>query len=99
MPRSYNLGRREGPKSETRAGIVAAALEIYRDRGLAGASNLAIARAADVAPATVRNHFPGEGDLARAVFDALLVELRIPTPAIFDGMGDLAGRVDLLARE
>ena len=85
MPRSYNLGRRAAPKAEIRARIVAAALEIYRDRGLAGASNLAIARAADVAPATVRNHFPDPADLPRAVFDALLVELRIPTPAIFEG--------------
>ena len=61
MPRSYNLGRRAAPKADTRARIVAAALAIYRDRGLAGASNLAIAQAADVAPATVRNHFPGPG--------------------------------------
>ncbi len=64
--------------------IAAAALEIYRERGLAGASKLAIARAADVAPATVRNHFPEPGDLARAIFAALLVELQIPTPVVFD---------------
>lgn len=99
MPRSYNMGRRAAPKADTRARIIAAALAIYRDRGLAGASNLAIARAADVAPATVRNHFPDQGDLARAVFDALLVELRIPTPAIFDGVDDPRGRIELLAGE
>ena len=78
MPRTYNLGRRTAPKADTRARIVAAALEIYRDRGLAGASNLAIARAADVAPATVRNHFPDQGDLSRAVFEALLGGARDP---------------------
>jgi AcrR family transcriptional regulator len=99
MPRSYNLGRRAEPKADTRARIAAAALEIYRDRGLAGASNLAIARAADVAPATVRNHFPDSGDLARAVFEALLLELRVPTPAIFDGAVDLPERVTRLAEE
>jgi AcrR family transcriptional regulator len=99
MPRQYNLGRRAEPKADTRARIVAAALGIYRDRGLAGASNLAVARAADVAPATVRNHFPGDGDLARAVFEALVDELRIPTPAIFDGLGSLPDRVERLARE
>lgn len=65
--------RRSAPKADTRARIVAAALEIFRDRGLAGASNLAIARAADVAPATVRNHFREPGELAQAVFEALLV--------------------------
>jgi AcrR family transcriptional regulator len=98
MPRHYNLGRRAAPKADTRARIVAAAREIYRDRGLAGASNLAIARVADVAPATVRNHFPEPDDLTRAVFEAMLVELRIPTPAILDGPGELRGRVERLAR-
>lgn len=99
MPRSYNLGQRTEPKAETRARIVAAALEVYRDRGLAGASNLAIARAADVAPATVRNHFPDPNDLARAVFDGLLVDLQVPTPAIFDGLDDLRARITRLAEE
>ena len=99
MPRTYSMGQRAAPKADTRARIVAAALVIYRDRGLAGASNLAIARAADVAPATVRNHFPEPGQLAMAVFEALLVELRIPTPAIFDGLGNLRDRVERLARE
>ncbi|HEX4897068.1 MAG TPA: TetR/AcrR family transcriptional regulator [Candidatus Limnocylindrales bacterium] len=99
MPRPYNLGQRASEKANTRARIVAAALEIYRERGLAGASNLAIARAADVAPATVRNHFAGPDALARAVFEALLAELQVPTHAIFDGLGSLRDRVERLARE
>ncbi|MEO8230080.1 MAG: hypothetical protein ABI628_10010 [Chloroflexota bacterium] len=99
MPRKYQLGQRAAPKAETRARIVAAALEIYRDRGLAGASNLAIARAADVAPATVRNQFPEPGGLSRAVFDAMLAELEIPTMSIFEGAGGLRDRVGRLARE
>lgn len=99
MPRPYRLGRRAAPKAQTRDQIVAAALAIYLDRGLAGASNLAIARAADVAPATVRNHFPEPGDLARAVFEAMLLELKIPSLSIFDGVDDLPTRVERLARE
>ncbi len=99
MPRPYHLGRRAAPKAETRTRIVAAALEIYRDRGYAGASSLAIARAADVAPATVRNHFPKPESLARAVFDAVLGELSLPTPSIFDGLAGLPDRVERLARE
>lgn len=99
MPRPYNLGRRAEPKADTRARIVAAALSIYRDHGLAGVSNLAVARAADVAPGTVRNHFSEPGDLARAMFEALLGELHVPTLAIFDGLGDLRDRVERLARE
>jgi AcrR family transcriptional regulator len=99
MPRPYRLGRRAAPKAEVRERIIAAALAIYAERGLAGASNLAIARAADVAPATVRNHFPASGELAKEVFAALLVELQIPTTEIFEGLDTLRDRVDRLARE
>ena len=99
MPRPYRLGRRAAPKAEVRDRIVAAALAIYAERGLAGASNLRIAKAADVAPATVRNHFPEHGDLAKAVFEAMLVELRIPTTDIFDGLDNLRDRLERLARE
>ncbi len=99
MPRAYRLGRRAGPKADTRTRIVSAALAIYRDHGLAGASTLAIARAADVAPGTVRNHFPDMADLARAVFDALLVELEVPTASILEGATGLRDRVERLARE
>jgi AcrR family transcriptional regulator len=99
MPRSYDLGQRAAPKATTRSRIIAAALAIYRDRGPAGISNLAVAKAADVAPGTVRNHFPDPGDLARAVFGDLLAELKIPTSAIFDGLDDLPSRVRRLAEE
>jgi len=99
MPRPYNLGQRADEKAATRSRIVDAALEIYLERGLAGASNLAIARAADVAPATVRNHFREPDALARAVFEAMLEDLRIPTAAIFEGLGTMGERVERLARE
>ncbi len=99
MPRPYNLGRRAAPKAEVRDRIVAAALAIYAERGLAGASNLSIAQAADVAPATVRNHFPEPGDLPKAVYEAMLVNLRMPTPDVFDGLDDLRDRLARLASE
>src|SRR4029079_10300400 len=99
MPRAYRLGRRAAPKAEVRERIIAAALAIYAERGLAGASNLSIAKAADVAPATVRNHFPGAGHLANAVSAGMLAELRIPTPEIFEGLDTLRDRVERLARE
>ena len=99
MPRPYNLGRRAAPKAEVRDRIVAAALAVYAERGFAGASNLRIAKAADVAPATVRNHFPEPGDLPKAVLEALQVEFRIPTPDIFEGLDSLSDRVERLARE
>src|SRR6476469_4976582 len=93
MPRRYTLGRREAPKAETRARILDAAVAIFRERGMAAASNLAVAKAADVAPATVRNHFPGPRDLSDAVFDQVLGKLAPPTPAIFEGGGALPDRI------
>ena len=99
MPRPYALGKRTEPKNETRARIVAAAARVYRERGVAAASNLAIAREADVAPATVRNHFPDPQELANAVFDEVLAELRPPTSAIFDGVDGIAERITRLATE
>jgi len=99
MPRPYSLGKRETPKAETRARIVAAAVRLYLDRGLAGASTLAVAREADVAPGTVRNHFPNRDDLSAAVLDQVLVELSPPSPDIFDGLTSVADRVRRLATE
>jgi AcrR family transcriptional regulator len=97
MPRQYSLGKRAGAKADTRSRIVAAALEIYQDQGMAAASTRAVARTADVAPATVRNHFPD--GLATTVLDAVLAELRPPGPEILDGIDDLPGRVRRLAFE
>jgi AcrR family transcriptional regulator len=93
MPRSYRLGRRAETQAETRARIVAAATVIYRDQGMAAASNLAIARAADVAPATVRNHFPDPGDLAAAVLEGVIAGLRPPSAEIFAGAVGIRERV------
>jgi len=99
MPRRYTLGQRAEIKAETRARIVEAAATIYRERGMAAASNLAIARAADVAPATVRNHFPDPVELAQAVFELAMAELRPPGPDIFEGLDDIPSRLRRLVDE
>ena len=99
MPRPYALGKREQPKADTRARIVAAAVRLYLDQGLSGASTLAVARAADVAPGTVRNHFPDRDELAAAVLDQVLLDLHPPTPEIFTGISSIEGRVRRLATD
>lgn len=99
MPRRYTLGRRADDQAATRARIVAAALAIYRDLGPGAATTPVIARAADVSAGTVRNHFSERGDLDRAVADAILVEIGLPGPAIFDGLDSVIERVERLARE
>ncbi len=99
MPRVYRLGRRADHHAATRARIVSAALEIYREHRFAGASTRAVAAAADVAPATVRNHFPTALDLAVAAGETVLADLRPPAISMFEGLDTLAGRVERLARE
>lgn len=99
MPRTYRLGRRAETKAETRDRIVAATLRLYRDVGVAGATVPAVARAADVAPGTVRNHFPGPADLADAAAEAILADTGMPDATIFDGLIGLADRVERLLAE
>jgi AcrR family transcriptional regulator len=66
---------------------------------MGAATTTAIAQAADVAPATVRNHFPEPAELAGEVFTAVLGELQPPSPAIFEGVDALDARIRTLARE
>jgi AcrR family transcriptional regulator len=99
VPRRYTLGKRGETQAETRRQIVEATLRLYREVGVDGATVPAVARAADVAPATVRNHFPGPTDLAEAVADAVLVELRMPDTTIFAGASGPIQRIDRLLAE
>jgi AcrR family transcriptional regulator len=99
VPRRYTLGKRGDAMAETRARIVAATLDIYRDRGIDAATVPAVARAADVAPATVRNHFPGPSELAEAAADAILAELGMPDEGIFEGIHGVGARVERLIRD
>ena len=99
MPRRYTLGKRGEAMADTRDRILRSALALYREVGVAGTTVPLIARAADVAPATVRNHFPTPADLASATADALLTELRMPDSSIFAGATALAERMDRLLDE
>jgi AcrR family transcriptional regulator len=99
MPRRYSMGKRADQKAETRTRIVAAAVELYRERGASGASIRAIAQRADVAVATVANHFPRAEDLSAAVGERVLDELRMPGPELFDGLDRISDRIAVLAGE
>jgi AcrR family transcriptional regulator len=85
--------------SETRARIVRAALELIRGGGLTAATVPAIARAADVAPATVRNQFPDQPALLVEVGDLILADLALPDVDMFDGLEATTERVTRLAHE
>lgn len=99
MPRRYTLGKRGEAKDETRRRIVEATLQLYREVGIGGATVPRIARAADVAPATVRNHFPEPNDLAEAAADAILEGLAMPDESIFAGVAGTVERVERLLVE
>jgi AcrR family transcriptional regulator len=99
MPRQYSMGKRADLKAETRARIITAAVDLYRERGTSGGSIRAIARRADVAVATVTNHFPRADDLSAAVAERVLDELRMPGPELFDGLEQISERIAALARE
>jgi AcrR family transcriptional regulator len=85
--------------SETRAAIVRAAVELIRAGGLRAATVPAIARVADVAPATVRNHFPDGPDLLVEVGDMILADLALPGVELLDGVSGTGERVTRLAHE
>ena len=95
MPRQYRLGKRQESQAETRRRIVSATLRLYREVGIAATTVPAVARAADVAPATVRNHFPSPNDLAEAAADAILADLEMPDESIFS---DVSGPLPRLER-
>jgi AcrR family transcriptional regulator len=99
LPRRYTLGKRGEAQAATRRRIVDAALRLYREVGIAGATVPAIARTADVAPATVRNHFPDPAGLAEAAADAILADLRMPDASIFEGAAGPIERVERLLVE
>jgi len=99
LPRKYDLGKRALQQAETRRRIIAAALEMYQERGVTATTMLDIARRADVAPGTVANHFGSATALAVEVTGEILGELRMPTPELFEGVVGLRDRVHLLVRE
>ena len=71
-PRPYRLGRREAVSQQTRARIVAAALELLRDGDRFTEFSIdAVARRADVVRMTVYYQFGARRGLLEAVFDEL----------------------------
>lgn len=84
-PRTYTLGRRAKDVEATRERILDAAVALYREHGVTGATIQAIAERADVARGTVLNHFGGADGLLEAVLDRAVEEVGYPSER------DLAG--------
>ena len=92
-PRSYALGKREASSAATRERIRDAAVELYRERGIAATTIQAIADRADVARGTVVNHFGTAELLLEAVLDDIIADIRYPDEHLVDGVTEPAERV------
>jgi AcrR family transcriptional regulator len=92
-PRRYTQRGRAESVAETERRIRAAALELYRQRGVAATTLQAIAARADVARGTVLNHF-GSGDgLLEAVLDEIVAKIRYPDEELQEGAESESERI------
>src|SRR5712691_11203490 len=94
MPRPYRLGERAAQIQATRDRIVDAAIELYTEVGISAATMREIGVRADVAPGTLRNHFPSRDDLDRAMVERLTSEVTLPDLAIFEGALTIERRLE-----
>ena len=85
-PRAYNLGRRAETATATRERILDAALELYRDVGVPGATLKAIAARADVSRGTILHHFGSADGLLSEAVERLMDMQELPDEAIFAGL-------------
>jgi AcrR family transcriptional regulator len=72
-------GLRAKKKRETRSGILANAIEHFRERGVRNARLSEVAHASHVSPATLFNYFPNKGSLAEAWVRGEIDELLVNT--------------------
>jgi AcrR family transcriptional regulator len=93
VPRRYRLGERAASIRATRDRILAAAMALYAEIGISRATLREIGTRADVAPGTLRSHFPTRVDLDRAIVDRLAALAPLPEPAIFHGATGIADRI------
>lgn len=93
MPRPYRLGEREAQVEATHGRIITAAIELYTEVGISAATMREIGIRADVAPGTLRNHFPTRDGLDRAIVEWMASEVAVPDISIFDGAGSIDERL------
>jgi len=98
MPRRYRLGERATQMQATRERIVAAATELYIEKGISATTMHEVGHRADVAPGTLRSHFPSREGLERAMVDRLTAEAPLPELSLFDGTRTIRERLERLIR-
>ena len=98
MPRAYRLGERAAQVRATRDRIIEAAIELYAEVGISAATMREVGWRADIAPGTLRNHFPTRDDLDRAMVERLTSEVPLPDLSIFSGAHSLEERLERVIR-
>lgn len=98
MPRRYRLGERAVSMEATRDRILEAAIALYIELGISGTTMREIGARADVAPGTLRNHFPTRDSLERAMVERLTREAPLPESTLLDGAASMDERIDRLAQ-
>lgn len=74
------MSKRASAREELRQRILTATIELHTEQGILGTSWKDIAGRADVAVATVYNHFPSLEELVPACGELLMTRLRPPGP-------------------
>jgi AcrR family transcriptional regulator len=88
------IGHRERKKQRTREQIVAAAYELFRDRGYHATTVADVAAAADIAPRTFFAYFPSKEAVVFHNFDELFEALK----STIEGRPPEEGAIDALRR-
>jgi len=98
VPRTYRLGQRTAQIEATRDRIIEAAIELYLEVGISATAMRQVGLRADVAPGTLRNHFPTRDALDRAMVERLTAEAPLPELTIYDGADSIEERLARLIR-
>jgi AcrR family transcriptional regulator len=87
------MGERKVQVDATRERILDAAIDLYTEVGVSAATMREIGFRADVAPGTLRNHFPTRDDLDRAIVERMASQVTLPELSVFDGARTLEERL------
>lgn len=77
----------------TRERIIEAAIELYTEVGISKATMRQVGLRSDVAPGTLRRHFPSRRSLDEAMVERLTAEAPLPDASIYDGADSIDERV------
>jgi AcrR family transcriptional regulator len=92
-PRTYTQNKRAEAARLTRARILEATLDLYRERGIKETTLKAVAEKADVSRGTILHHFGSADGLLGAVLDGVIETLDLPNASLFEGLNGLDARI------